>query len=72
MRTAEETQALLTRYKEWMLNNPDTPFESDYELGLYNGLEIALSVLESRPFFLVDRRKRYNKEDIKEHPDHFL
>ena len=72
MRSAEEACNLIKAYKEAMLKDKSVPFSSDYDFGLCNGLEMALAMLEKRPFFLVDKDKLYSKYDVEKHPEHFL
>lgn len=48
------------------------PFNEDYEWGFYNGIEVALSFVENRPAFYLDKEGRYNQYDIKKYPEYFL
>lgn len=49
-----------------------TPFNEDYEWGFYNGVEIALSMIEDRPAFYLDKSGKYNKYDMENYPEYFL
>lgn len=49
-----------------------TPFNEDYEWGFYNGVEIALSMIEDRPAFYLDKAGKYNKYDMESYPEYFL
>lgn len=58
-------------YKEVLLTNTAVPLP-DEVLGMVNGLEMALALLESRPTFYLDKNKKFNTEDIKNYPDYFI
>ena len=49
-----------------------TPFNEDYEWGFYNGVEIALSMLEGRPAFYIDKEGKHNPQDVANYPEYFL
>ena len=45
---------------------------SDYDRGLYNGLEIVHALMEKRPCFLLNKNNTFDKKDIEAYPEFFL
>ena len=44
---------------------------SEHDQGMYNGLELAASLMEDRPAFYKDEDGRNRSEDIENHPEDF-
>lgn len=71
MRDIETIKTLLKDYQElYRFANKEQLHE--YEWGMYNGLEVALSFLEDRPAFFIDQNKKHNPYDLKHYPEYFL
>lgn len=45
---------------------------SEYDRGLYNGLEIVQALIEKRPCFLLNENNTFDKRDIEAYPEFFL
>tara|TARA_B110000908_G_scaffold166475_1_gene217681 strand:- start:801 stop:1010 length:210 start_codon:yes stop_codon:yes gene_type:complete len=45
---------------------------SEYDRGLYNGLEIAQALIERRPSFLLNKDNTFDKIDVEAYPEFFL
>ncbi len=45
---------------------------SDYDRGVYNGLEMSLALFEKRPAFLLNRLNKFNQSDMDAYPEYFL
>lgn len=45
---------------------------SEHDQGMYNGLELAVSLMESRPAFYKDTEGKNRPEDVENHPEYFL
>lgn len=58
--------------KDHVLERGDKDQFTDYDMGMWNGLEIALSFLENRPSFTKDRNKQYNPNTTEQFPEYFL
>ena len=71
MQDCERLQKILKAYKELYLNI-DGDFKDDYNWGLFNGLEIALAVIEDRPAFMIKKDKSYSKYDLEKNAEYFL
>ena len=71
MRDIHTLHKMLTECKEIYLQSNEE-FESDYSWGICNGLELALSLLEDRPSFFVDEKKKHNPIDVESYPEYFL
>lgn len=44
----------------------------DYDVGFYNGMELAISAMEARPSFYITKGGSYKEEDVDKHPEYFL
>lgn len=65
-----EVKTNIYTYKKNILESSN--YLSDYDRGLYNGLEIVLAMVEKRPSFLINKDNEFNKSDIAEFPEFFL
>lgn len=71
MRTSTDIATKLKQIRD-MYTAMGTPFNEEYEWGFYNGVEIALALMENRPAFYLDKEGKYNPHDIEKYPEHFL
>lgn len=71
MRPAKEALKLIRHYKKLALDNKNQEL-NEYDHGLVNGLEIALSLLEDRPVFYLQKDKTNYKYDMEKYPDYFI
>ena len=71
MSTSASAKKRLQQLRE-MYASLDVPFTEDYDWGFYNGVEIALSFIENRPAFYVDKQGKHSDYDIKNYPEYFL
>lgn len=71
MRELEDIHEMIMHYKRGYMED-HCEFVDDYEWGLCNGLELALSIIEERPTFFIDKRKRYDPYDVNNNPEYFL
>lgn len=60
----------LNKYKQSITSSERSITE--YDRGSYNGLEIALALVESRPAFLLDSNNKLNSSDIEKYPEYFF
>lgn len=71
MKTTEQVKKSINTYKKLFLGDSED-FHSDYSRGFFNGLELALSLIEERPAFYVNKEKQFCKEDLENYPEYFL
>jgi hypothetical protein len=71
MKDIDTLRKKLIECKDIYLNSKEE-FDNDYAWGICNGIELALSLLEERPAFLVDKKKQHNNYDINSYPEYFL
>jgi hypothetical protein len=72
MTELEDVHKALKKYKDLLNSKDKESFENDYNHGFYNGLELALSLLEERPVFYKNLNKQFRKEDMLKYPEYFL
>lgn len=68
MQTPEVIKAI-DKYKEDIMSGN---LITDYDRGSYNGLEIALALIEGRPAFLLSSDNKLRSSDIEKYPEYFL
>lgn len=71
MRSAEQTANLIAGYKNLLLKEVRKELD-EYDLGMLNGLEMALSLLEDRPVFYYNKQGKHSEYDINKYPDYFI
>ena len=72
LRDIDEVHEMVEVYMNLLKGDPGKPFRNEEEMSMYNGMEMAMAIIERRPTFFLNINKDYNKRDMEKHPDLFI
>ena len=61
----------IKEYKEILKHQIENNCDS-YSVGLFNGLELSLSIIEKREPIYLNKEGKYNEKDVYNFPEHFI